>query len=100
MQNRRTFLKKSAIGMALIPLTTISVADNNVVSVEEPMAKNFGYILNAADAKGEDKYMAGQKCLNCVLYVEGNQGCNLFQGRKVNPEGWCKAWALKPGATL
>ncbi len=100
MQSRRDFLKKTAIGVSLIPLATLSLADDKVVSVDEPMAKNFGYILNAADVKGEEKYQAGQKCENCVLYVEGNKGCNLFQGRQVSPEGWCRAWALKPGATL
>jgi len=25
-------------------------------------------------------------------------GCNIFPGKAVSPDGWCKVWTLKPGA--
>ena len=100
MQSRRDFLKKTAVGISLIPVATLAISNEHAVSVDEPIAKNFGYVLNAADAKSEAKYQTGQNCSKCVLYVEESKGCNLFQGRQVNPEGWCRAWALRPGATL
>jgi hypothetical protein len=42
-------------------------------------------------------------CANCVQ-LTGKEGdewrpCNIFPGKLVNANGWCKVWAPKPGAT-
>lgn len=92
---RREFLQLS--GMAgvcmLIPSISLSaLADEPLVSVDDPQAKALGYVeLSPTD---------GQVCGNCI-HAKGDLtapdvGCNLFPGKQVKNAGWCKVWAARP----
>jgi hypothetical protein len=71
--DRRTLLK----GLAAIPFVAIAGRHGRVeaemVSVDDPIAKNLGYVEVSATA--------GQTCANCKLYAGGDAptgGCPLF----------------------
>ena len=64
-------------------------------------AKALGYVPDAAkvDAKSNPMYVKGSLCSNC-LQLQGKAGdpyrpCNLFPGKLVAANGWCKVYAKK-----
>lgn len=68
---------------------------------KDPTAKALGYIADAkkVDAKANPMYKPGQNCSNCVQ-LQGKAGdafrpCNLFPGKLVAANGWCKVYAKK-----
>lgn len=68
---------------------------------EEPTAVALGYVEDASkvDAKKNPTYKPDQKCSNCVQ-LTGKAGdvwrpCNLFPGKLVHADGWCKVWVKK-----
>jgi len=76
------------------------------VSEDNQMAQSLNYKENADSVdsalrvdkgatKGSEQY-----CSNCQFAVkqEGNDeavGCQLFPGKLVKSQGWCKSWSLK-----
>ena len=65
------------------------------------MAKNFGYVKDAAKADKVKftKWAAGQDCAGCSLY-QGTAGsaegpCQIFAGKIVAAKGWCSAYVKK-----
>lgn len=88
--NRRKLLQ----GLAAIPVVTLlghsGRAEAEMLSVDDPIAKNFQYT--------ETSTIAGQTCANCKLYTGGaapTGGCPLFGAKQVVAGGWCKAWVAK-----
>ncbi|MDP5134604.1 high-potential iron-sulfur protein [Rheinheimera baltica] len=93
--SRRRFLKLSAGGIVGLSVGGVSLrafaAEH--VDPENPQAKALQYVHKSAKE--------GQNCANCIL-LQGNAGeawrpCGVFPGKLVNAEGWCAAWAKKPG---
>ncbi len=89
---RREFLKLSAAtaGATLIPVYTVQ-AQEEKLSPDDPQAKALEYV--------EVSETEGQKCNNCI-HAKGDLeaewvGCNLFPGKQVKTEGWCKVWAAR-----
>jgi hypothetical protein len=71
------------------------------VAAGDPMAMALAYVESAksVDAKKFPTYKPEQKCANC-LQSKGKDGdawapCNLFPGKLVNSQGWCKAYVPK-----
>jgi hypothetical protein len=71
------------------------------LSPSDPTAQALAYTDNAksVDAKAFPTYQAGQMCSTC-LQLQGNAGdpwrpCNIFAGKLVNANGWCKVWVKK-----
>ena len=71
------------------------------ITLTDPVAIALSYQESAAtvDAKKFPNYKPEQKCSNC-LQLTGKVGdpwrpCNLFPGKLVNAEGWCKVWIKK-----
>ena len=108
---RRTVLKSALLGLAAIPAGAMfGVAEAGAppalvpLTVNDATAKALGYVLDTTkvDAKMNPTHKVQQKCSTCVQYVgkagEAQAGCNLFPGKSVVANGWCKVWALKPGA--
>ena len=70
-----------------------------------PSDPNAVFLAYHEDAKTVDPndfptYQLGQICSTCVQ-AHGDDGqsrfyCNLFRGKLVAANGWCKAWATKP----
>lgn len=88
--NRRKLLQ----GLAAIPVVAVlghhGRAEAEMLSVDDPLAKNFQYV--------EVSTVAGQTCANCKLYTGGaapTGGCPLFGAKQVVAGGWCKAWVTK-----
>jgi hypothetical protein len=103
---RRTLLKGALIGVAAVPVTAIlgrAEAAAGAVSPDEPQAKSLGYTADATkvDAKTNPNYKPGQHCGNCLQAPTAKAGdtmvpCNIFAGRMVNYNGWCKVYVKRP----
>jgi hypothetical protein len=72
------------------------------LSPTDPAAAALGYQDNAktVDAKQFPTYQVGQSCNTCTQ-LQGTSGqpwraCNLFPGKVVSADGWCKVWVKKP----
>lgn len=71
------------------------------LSPTDAAATALGYHedAKAVDAKQFSTYQPGQICSTCVQ-LQGTPGqpwrpCNLFPGKLVSADGWCKVWAKK-----
>jgi High potential iron-sulfur protein len=106
---RRTLLKSALLGLAAIPASAMigeamAGAPPALVPIDgnDPAAKALGYAADSSkvDAKANPTHKPEQKCVTCVQFQgkagDARGGCNLFPGKSVAGEGWCKVWALKP----
>ena len=64
---------------------------------------DFGAFVEDAtkvDTKANPNYKAGQICGNClqaqVKAGEAYVPCNIFPGKLVSTNGWCKVWVKRP----
>jgi len=108
--DRRTLLKNALVGLAALPAAGLvresEAADLPHLDEKDPTAVALGYVQDAkkVDAAKAPTYKPGSKCSNCVQ-LTGKDGdewrpCNLFPGKAVHADGWCKVWTLKPGAKV
>ena len=109
--DRRTVLKSALAGLAALPaagLITEARAQGAQPHLDEkdPLAVAMAYVHDAkkVDPNKTPQYKKGQHCANC-LQLQGKEGdewrpCNIFQGKLVNANGWCKVWVAKPGAKV
>lgn len=109
--DRRTVLKSALAGLAALPAAAVveracAQASPPKLDEKDPLAVAMGYVHDAkkVDANKVPQYKPGQKCSNC-LQLTGKEGdawrpCNIFPGKVVAAEGWCKVWVLKPGAKV
>ena len=109
--DRRTLLKSALAGLVALPASGLlreASAQGTPPHLDEkdPLAVAMGYVHDASklDATKTPQYKPGSKCLNCVQ-LTGKDGdewrpCNLFPGKVVHKDGWCKVWTLKPGAKV
>ncbi|MGH7946237.1 MAG: high-potential iron-sulfur protein [Opitutaceae bacterium] len=107
--SRRRLLQGALAGIAAMPAATFVVRNAHAaesLSESDPTAKSLGYVTDAkkVDPKANPNYKPGQVCANCMQYT-GKAGaaegpCNIFPGKNVTAQGWCKVWVLKPGATV
>lgn len=108
--NRRTVLKSALVGLAALPAAGLIrdavAAEASLPRLDEkdPLAVAMGYVHDAKkiDPNKVPQYKPGSKCSNC-LQLTGKEGdewrpCNIFPGKLVNANGWCKVWVPKPGA--
>ena len=72
------------------------------LAANDPTAVALSYFEDGSkvDAKKFPTYKPEQRCNNC-LQLTGNAGdpwraCNLFPGKLVNANGWCKVYIKKP----
>jgi hypothetical protein len=72
------------------------------LSATDPAAVALGYHEDAktVDAKAFPTYQPSQTCATC-LQLQGADGqpwrpCNLFPGKLVRADGWCKVWVKRP----
>ena len=69
---------------------------------KDPTAVALGYNEDATkvDVTQFPNYKSGQTCATC-LQLKGESGqpwrpCNLFPGKLVNANGWCRVWVKRP----
>lgn len=100
-QNRREFMRTSLLGLAALPLGAgvlsqrVLAQDLPPLELSNPQAKALNYVKNAEEASDHPQYAEGEKCANCQLFQEANNGCQLFPQNSVEPEGWCQSWVKK-----
>ena len=111
--SRRQALKGLALGAGTLLVAGAAAADAAKpagaaapaamphVAANDPMAMALSYVESAktVDPKKFPNYKPEQKCANC-LQSKGKDGdawvgCNLFPGKMVNAQGWCKAYVPK-----
>jgi hypothetical protein len=109
--DRRTVLKNALAGLAALPAVglverAVAQASTPHLDEKEPLAVAMNYVHDAkkVDANKVPQYKKGQHCANCVQ-LQGKEGdewrpCNIFAGKLVNANGWCKVWVAKPGAKV
>jgi hypothetical protein len=109
--DRRTVLKTALAGLAALPAAGLigeAAAQGSPPHLDEkdPLAVSMGYVHDAkkVDANKNPQYKPGAHCANC-LQLTGKEGdewrpCNIFPGKLVNANGWCKVWTPKPGTKL
>jgi len=108
--DRRTLLKTAIAGFIATPaaglITKAYAADTPHLDEKDPLAVAMGYVHDATkvDKAKNPQYKAGSACHNCVQ-LTGKEGdewrpCNIFPGKLVHKNGWCKVWSLKPGAKV
>ena len=109
--DRRKLLKTALAGLVALPAAgLLREADAQAapphLDEKDPVAISLGYVHDASkvSAAKVPQYKPGSTCLNCVQ-LTGKAGdewrpCNLFPGKLVNKDGWCKVWVLKPGAKV
>ncbi len=106
--SRRRLLQGALAGFAAVPAATFIArsARGESLAESDPTAKSLGYVTDAkqVDPKSNPNYKPGQVCANCMQYT-GKAGaaegpCNIFPGKTVKAQGWCKVWVLKPGAKV
>lgn len=108
--NRRTLLKNALAGLAALPAAGLiqdaaaaaQAAAAPYLDEKDPMAVAMSYVHDAKKGEKDPQFKAGSKCSNC-LQLQGKEGdewrpCNIFPGKLVNTNGWCKVWVAKPGA--
>ncbi len=108
--DRRTLLKTAIAGFIAAPAAGLigkaHAADTPHLDEKDPLAVAMGYVHDATkvDKAKNPQYKAGSACHNCVQ-LTGKEGdewrpCNIFPGKLVHQNGWCKVWSLKPGAKI
>ena len=77
-------------------------AASGKVDPNEPQAKSLGYVEDAktVDAKANPNFKPGQVCANCLQVPAGKEKgaeipCNIFGGRLVAANGWCKVYVKR-----
>jgi hypothetical protein len=105
--DRRTLLKNVLVGMSVVSAASLARAAQAQggppkLDEKDTLAVSLGYVHDAkkVDPNKVPQYKPGSTCANCVQLV-GKEGeewrpCNLFPGKVVNANGWCKVWAPKP----
>jgi hypothetical protein len=105
-QSRRDALKQfvllcGAAGALQVTRSAQAAADASHLSPTDPTAQALSYHEDAktVDAKQFPTYQPGQMCSTC-LQLQGTAGdayrpCNIFAGKLVNANGWCKVWVKK-----
>ena len=104
---RRAVLKGALLGVAAVPVSSLlsrsAIAAGGPVDPSESQAKQLGYIVDASkvDAKANPNFKPGQACWNCLQAPGAKEGdaevpCNIFGGRTVAGNGWCKVYVKRP----
>ncbi len=102
---RRRLLTGALAGLAAIPVVGMSMradAANAPLDPNDPQAKALGYVADSSkvDDKTNPSHKPEQKCNNCVQYkgvaTDASGACNLFAGKSVASNGWCKVYTKKP----
>ena len=105
MTRREALTALATAAGALAVTATARAADAKALphlSPTDPTAQALSYFEDGSkvDAKAFPTYKPEQRCNNC-LQLTGKPGdawrpCNLFPGKLVNANGWCKVYIKKP----
>ena len=100
---RRAFTGRTAAGTCIVALAPIAAwaAVRAEESDETSMALGYRHDTKAVDARKYPKHAATQRCVNCAMWQGAASdpwaGCAMFGRKQIAADGWCTAWAQKPG---
>lgn len=113
--SRRSFIK-AGLGAGALALAAsfhnpnlsyAQAATTKALDINDPTAKDLGYVEDAAKADAAKRTNTNATCANCVLFAkgglkaDGKDGeygqCTIFPQGLVAAKGWCISWAQKPG---
>ena len=89
---------QAAVAATVLPLLSriaeqpARAADLKPLTDANAQAKAMHYTDNVAVTK-DPAHKAGSACASCQFFTAATGACAIFAGYKVNPKGWCTAWA-------
>lgn len=92
---RREFLRMG-LASPLIAFFPLSAAAAPRLDPSNAAATALEYTHDASTVSGEKRGGADRVCANCRFFKGGDAewgGCDVFPGKEVNRNGWCKSWA-------
>lgn len=102
MTRREALAALATAAGTLVCAGAARAADAPHLQPADPTAQALSYFEDGSkvDAKKFPTYKPEQRCNNC-LQLQGKAGdawrpCNLFPGKLVNANGWCKVYIKKP----
>ena len=101
---RRVFAGRMAAGtcVAMLPVAGWAAAPHAEESDETSVALGYKHDTKNVDPKKYPKHAATQRCVNCAMWQGAASdpwaGCAMFGRKHIAAEGWCMAWAPKPGS--
>ena len=108
--SRRSIVKGCLVSAALLPSVGLFAGIASGASTlppldpNDPTAKALGFVTDTTkvDSTANPTHKPTQRCGVCAQF-QGNAGdatggCNIFTGKSVPQNGWCKVWAQKPSA--
>jgi High potential iron-sulfur protein len=104
---RRAVVRGGLMVGALMPALgligqTASAATLPPLDTADPTAKAFGFVNDSSkvDAAANPTHKPDQKCSNCAQFQgkagDARGGCNIFAGKSVPADAWCRVWTKKP----
>ena len=100
--DRRQVLKGALLAAAGAQVLRPSTSHAGLPQLSEadPTAKALGYHADAktVDTKAFPSFKPGQRCETCQQLQPGTgpqRVCNLFSGKTVSVNGWCRVWVAK-----
>ena len=104
--SRRSVIKSALLGAALpvggLMLSAQAAAPLVPLDEKDPQAKALGFAADSTkvDAKLNPTFKTGQHCASCVQFqgqaTDARGGCNIFPGKSVGANSWCRVWTAKP----
>lgn len=103
---RRQFIAAGVIaGLVPIPVVlgprSAAAAELPHLDESDPTAKALSYTHDASTVTAQTRGGADRFCHTCRFYLDPSATpwgpCQIFPGKAVNVNGWCKAWAAKTG---
>jgi hypothetical protein len=104
--SRRAILKGGLIAGTLVP--ALGLMSNGIAAsamppldTKDPTASALGYVEDTTkvDDKANPTHKSDQRCDNCAQFKanagESRGACNIFPGKTVANNGWCKTWSKK-----
>ena len=99
---RRIFVMSLAGGCAAIASPGLVLAAGHVEETDEnAVALGYRHDTRQVDQKRFANHADTQRCANCSFFqgapADAWAGCAMFGRKQIAAEGWCSAWAKKPG---
>ena len=104
--SRRAILKGGLIAGALVP--ALGLMSNGIAAsalppldTKDATASALGYVEDTTkvDDKANPTHKNDQRCDTCAQFKanagESRGTCNIFPGKTVANNGWCKTWSKK-----
>lgn len=100
---RRAFAGRAVAGTCVIAIVPAAAwaAVHAEESDETSVALGYKHDTKNVDKKKYPKHDVSQRCVNCAMWqgaaADPWAGCAMFGRKHIAAQGWCLAWAKKPG---